>query len=139
VVLRAEPNNDRDQIAKRVGLAESAVALKRLFEDERQEADAKWRLSQAPSLGATRTNDVVASFVDIVDHEGRRGYQFDIDEELPDRGPLFLRAERDTGTEQVISRRLRNIKALDTRVDLAEMLADPWRVRRASREGLDEA
>jgi len=55
-----------------------------------------------------------------VDHHGIRGYQFEIDEELTLDGQLFLRTERDTGTEQVIGRRLRNIKALDTRVDLTE-------------------
>lgn len=138
VILRAEPNNDRDGIAKRVGLSESEVALKRLFEEEHQDAETKWRLSQAASLGATRMSDVVAAFVDVVDHRGRHGYQFEIDEELPPEGPFFLRTERDTGTEKVIARRLRNIKALDTRVDLAEMLADPWRVRRSSREELSE-
>ena len=53
--------------------------------------------------------------------------------------PIFLRTERDTGTEGVISRRLRNIKALGTRVYLAEMLTDPWRARRSSRETLDDA
>lgn len=138
VVLRAEPNNDRDRVAKRVGLLESASALKRLFEEEHQDAEAKWRLSQAASLGATRTNDVVATFVDVVDHRGRRGYRFETDEELPEEGPFFLRTERDTGTEQVVARRLRNIKALDTRVDLTEMLADPWRVCRSSREALSD-
>jgi AAA domain len=138
VILRAAPDNDRDKIAKRVGLTESAVALKRLFEDEHRDAEAKWRISQAQSLGATRTNDVVAGFVDVVDDRGRRGYQFEVEEELPTDGPLFLRTERDIGTEQVIARRFRNIKALDTRVDLAEMLADPWRVRRSSREDLSE-
>jgi hypothetical protein len=138
VVLRAEPNNERDRVAKRIGLSESAAALKRLFEEEHRDAEAKWRLSQAASLGATRMSDVVASFVDVVDHKGRRSYQFEIDKELPEGGPFFLRTERDTGTEQVIGRRLRNIKALNTRVDLAEMLADPWRVRRSSREGLSE-
>jgi hypothetical protein len=134
VTLRAEPNNDRDRIAKKIGLSESAVALSRLFEEEHRDAEAKWRLSQASSLGATRVGDVVVTFVDIVDHKGRRGYQFEIDEELPDSGPFFLRTERDTGTEQVIARRLRNIKALDTRVDLTDMLADPWRVRQSSRD-----
>lgn len=138
-IIRAEPDNDRDKIAKRVGLSESAAALKRLFEDDHRDADAKWRLSQAASLGASRSGDVIASFAEVVDHRGLRGYQFEIDEELPSDERLFLRTERDTGTEQVIGRRLRNIKALDTRVDLTEMLADPWRVRRASRETLTDA
>lgn len=138
-IIRAEPDNDRDKIAKRIGLPESAIALKRLFEDDHRDADTRWRFSQTASLGASRNEDIAASFAEVVDHRGRRGYQFEIDEELPDGARLFLRTERDVGTEQVIGRRLRNIKALDTRVDLTEMLADPWRARRASRETLTEA
>ena len=138
VMLRAEPNNERDALAKNVGLLESANALRRLFEEEHQDAEAKWRISQSASLGATRSGDINATFVDVFEYRGRRAYRFEIDEELPSGDRFFLRTERDSGTEQVIARRLRNIKALDTRVDLAEMLADPWRVRRSSREALSE-
>ncbi|RDJ00743.1 DNA helicase [Rhizobium phaseoli] len=139
VICRAEPNNDRDAIAKKIGLHDSGSALRRLFEEEHQDADAKWRFSQAPSLGANRLDDVAANFVDLVEHRGRRAYRFEVDEDLPPDGPYFLRIERDAGTEKVIARRLRNIKALNTRADLAEMLADPWRVRRSSREALSDA
>ncbi len=139
-LLRAAPDNKRDRIATRVGLADSVSALKRLFEDDYRDAGAKWRLCQASSLGGTRISDVAASFVDVNDSDGRRAYLFEIDDRLPEGDRFFLRVEQDVGTEQVIARRLRNIKALDTRIDLAEMLADPWRVRRSSREGLsDEA
>lgn len=140
ILLRAEPGNERDRIAKRIGLTESAIALKWLFEDDRRDAEAKWQLCRAAGLGSTRTSDVVASFVEALEHRGLQTYRFEIDEDLSDEGPYFLRTERDTGTEQAISRRLRNIKTLDTRADLVEMLADPWRVRRSSREEFsDEA
>ena len=138
MIVRPEPNSDRDKIAKRIGLSEGAAALKRLFEDEHPDAQAKWRLSQTASLGAARTDDNTATFVEVVDRRGIRGYQFEIDDELPNEGRLFLRTEQDAGTEHVIGRRLRNIKALDTRVDLTEMLADPWRMQRQSREALTE-
>lgn len=138
-IVRAEPGNERDKIAKRVGLTETAAALKRLFEDDQRESEAKWRFSQAASLGASRAGDVTASFTELQEHRGRAAYRFEIDEDLPADGVLFLREARDAGTEGVISRRLRNLKALSTRVDLAEMLDDPWRVRRSSRETLDES
>lgn len=138
-VVRAEPNNERDKIARKVGLTETSAALKRLFEDDHRDSEAKWRLSQAVSLGASRNDDVTATFTDIVDHRGRSAYRFEIDDPLPTQAQLFLRTERDAGTESVISRRLRNLKALSTRVDLAEMLDDPWRVRRASRETISDA
>jgi hypothetical protein len=51
-VIRAEPGNDRDRFAKKIGLSESATALRRLFEDDGRDADAPWRISQAASLGA---------------------------------------------------------------------------------------
>ena len=137
-VVRAEPHNERDVVAKRVGLTHTAAGLKRLFEDDHRDAEAKWRFSQAASLGASRHNDVTATFVDVQDHRGRIAYRFEIDENVPQSGRLFLRLERDVGTEGLIARRLRNIKALTTRVDLTEMLDDPWRVRRSSRETLDD-
>jgi hypothetical protein len=61
---------------------------------------------------------VTATFADVQEHRGRTAYRFEIDEDLPsDGGPLFLRPERDAGTEGVIARGLRNIKALTTRID----------------------
>lgn len=138
-IVRAEPDNERDRMARKVGLVDTENSLKRLFEDDSRDAEAKWRISQAATLGASRTGDVVATFIDLREHRGRHAYCFEIDEPLSQDGPFFLRTERDTGTEGVITRRLRNIKALSTRVDLAEMLVDPWRVRRSSRETLDEA
>lgn len=137
VLIRSEPNNGRDAIARRLGLTESSAALKRLFEDDHRDADVKWRLSQAPSLGAVRHSDVTAAYVDVDELNGLKGYLFEIDESPPE-GQLFLRAERDTGTEQVIARRLRVLKALSSRIDLADMLDDPWRVRRSSRESLGD-
>lgn len=136
-VLRAEPHNERDRSAKKLRLPETERALRRLFEDEQREADAKWRLSLAASLGSGRQNDVTATFLDIVQHKGRHALKFELDDEPPKGSPLFLKPERDTGTESAITRRLKNIKALSTRVDLADMLDDPWRVRRSSRENID--
>ena len=136
-VLRAEPHNERDQAAKKLKMADTERALARLFEDDHRDADAKWRLSQAASLGSGRENDVTATFIDVAEHKGRHALRFELDDEPPQGGPLFLRPERDTGTEKVISRRLKNIKALSARIDLAEMLDDPWRVRRSSRETID--
>jgi hypothetical protein len=137
--VRAEPDNERDKIARKVGLVDTENALKRLFEDDQRESEARWRMSQAATLGANRATDVVATFIEPCEHRGRHGYAFEVDGALPTDGPIFLRTERDIGTEGVISRRLRNIKALGTRVDLAEMLSDPWRARRSSREVLDDA
>jgi len=138
VDLRAKPDNERDRFAQRIGMTDSFTALRRLFEEDHRDAEAEWRLSQSQTLGASLETDVTARFVDVVNTPSGRAYRFDIDETLPSGATLFLRASRDIGNEQVLLRRLRNIKALDTRVDLAEMLDDPWRVRRSSREALSD-
>lgn len=138
VLLRAHPQNDRDKVAKRLGLATTHQALKRLFEDSGADAETKWRLSKAQSLGASRQGDVGVSYVDRVVHNGTPAYAFESDEPLVGDGPWFLRGQQDVGSEQVIARRLRILKALPTRLDLAQMLLDPWRVRRSSRETLSK-
>jgi hypothetical protein len=137
-VLRAQPSNERDRLARKVGLSETADALSRLFRDDQRESGVRWAISQVTSLGARSREDVPASFTDIVDQSGRHAYRFEIDDPLPSSERLFLRPERDAGTESVIARRLRNLKALSSRVDLAEMLLDPWRARRSSGEELNE-
>lgn len=137
LTIRAEPESDRDRIATMIGLGDSLTALRRLFEEDGRDADAGWRISQSSGLGETRKGDVEVSFVEVEDRGGRRGYQFEAFDEVPDSKRWFLKAERDTGTEKAIARRLRNIKALETRADLAQMFTDPWLLRRSSRESID--
>ena len=90
------------------------------------------------SLGSSRQGDIDASFITVAEHNGSKAYEFEIDDDLPEGRSLFLRAERDAGTENVIRRRLRHIAALDTRTDLVGMLVDPWRSRRVNADALDE-
>lgn len=137
VLLRGARENERDQIAKRIGLIDTHTSLKRLFEDDQREGEGKWRLSQAASLGASRREDVAATFTQIEEVNGKHAYRFETDEDLSDGQVYFLRTERDSGTENQIIRRLKMIKGLSTRVDLAEMLDDVWRVRRSSRVTID--
>jgi hypothetical protein len=137
VLLRGARENERDQIAKRIGLIDTHTSLKRLFEDDQREGEGKWRLSQAASLGASRREDVAATFTQVEDVDGKLAYRFETDENLSHGQTFFLRTERDSGTENQITRRLKTIKGLSTRVDLAEMLDDVWRVRRSSRVTID--
>jgi hypothetical protein len=135
-VVRADPENERDRFAQKVRMTHTAGALKHMFEDDGRDSESKWRISQSSSLGASQRTDISATFVDTQQVNGRHGYRFELDDELPPEGPHFLRTHRDYGSERVIGRRLKNIKALDTRVDLAEMLENPWRIRRAGRDKL---
>ncbi len=138
VTVRGQPNSERDRVAARIGMKETADALRYMFEEDQRGSDGKWRVSKSASLGASRSNDVVATFVDVLDQDGTTVYQFEVEEDVSIEVGQFLKAELDLGTEQVIRRRLRNIAALHTRVDLAEMLDDPWRQRRSTRDQLDE-
>lgn len=137
VILSAEPDSDRDRMAKGIGLSDSFTALSRLFEEDGRQSESGWRVSLYSGLGETRKGDVEVSFVEVDERGGRRGYRFEVYDDVPEGRRLFLKGERDTGTEKAIGRRLRAIKALSTRADLAEMLADPWRLRRSSRESID--
>jgi hypothetical protein len=62
ITIRAEPDNDRDRIAKQVGMSETTTALRRLFEEDGRDAESKWRISQSSSLGASRVSEVDGHF-----------------------------------------------------------------------------
>lgn len=138
--LRALPSNDRDGIAREVMLKDTASELARVLEgDDGSEVaiGTKWLLAKQPGLGGQRRGDIEARFVGIVDGKEPRRYRFEIDYDAREVGQeksLFLKRESDVGAEIAMRRRLRNIAALSTRVDLADFLSNPWKVRRSSRE-----
>jgi SpoVK/Ycf46/Vps4 family AAA+-type ATPase len=138
VVVRALPDNDRDDLARDVGISDSTRTLQHLFEDEARDSGVRWRISASAQLGASRLQDVAVGYVGKEVVDGLEGYCFDFDGALPQATQLFLRPEQEKGTEQQIKRRMRNIEALDTRLDLVAMLADPWRARRKLRHPVDE-
>lgn len=136
VALRAQPDSDRDKLAFKLGMTLGEPALARLFDEDGRDPDVRWRLSRSAAMRASRAFDVAVSFVGTCTIKGRQAYRFELDEPLGDEvgTGLFLRPQSDTGSEQVISRRLRLLKALPSRPDLAEILTNPWRARRASGE-----
>ena len=112
-----------------------------LFEKRRRVGRDHWlRTLATPRSRALhpRWGSSTHKIMDVADYSGGPAYRFEADEDLVEQGPWFLRGQKDVGSEQVIARRLRILKALDTRVDLAQMLLDPWRVRRSSRETLSK-
>ncbi|KAB2943510.1 MAG: DNA helicase [Hyphomicrobium sp.] len=139
VVVRALPGNDRDAIAQHIGIAHTSAALQRLFEQEERDSGVRWRISGSGRLGASRAQDVAVTYVGNEQVDGLDGYCFNVEGSLPMASSLYLRPEQEKGTEQQIKRRMRNIDALDARLDLVEMLHDPWRARRRLRHAqLDE-
>jgi hypothetical protein len=138
VVVRALPDSDRDRLAGEIGVNDAARALQHLFEDEGRDSGVRWRISAWAHLGAPRAEDVGVSYVGKEEVAGLEGYCFDLDGALPQASQLYLRPEQEKGTEQQIKRRMLNIDALDTRLDLVAMLADPWRARRKLRHAVYE-
>lgn len=136
--IRALPGSERDKIGKKIGLLETASALRRLFGEDHRDAARQWRISASSDLGSAKHDDVMAAFVDVVSYKGADAYQFEIDDDLAEDKQFYLRADSETGTERVVDRHLAAIRALGTRVDLAEMLDDPWRVRKSTNDAVDE-
>jgi hypothetical protein len=131
-VLRAQDQSERDRFAKTLGLGATADALGKLFDDDQRDSAVTWRLSRSPALGSSPARDVGVSFVGVAGNHS--GYEFQADRALAVGDMYFLRSDRDLGTEHVIRRRLRNFAGLDTQLDLARALEDPWRERRTSPE-----
>lgn len=134
VYLRARGGGERDRIAEQIGIPNGDAALRFIFEQERSDADAPWIISTSQTVGQRLNGDVTARFVGRSDTDEGYYYCFDVDEALPRDGPLYLKAAQDSGTDTALRRRLKNIRALGTRLDLVEMLTDPWRARRLARE-----
>lgn len=133
VVVRAKPNSHRDLLAATIGIGDTAQTLFRLFEDENRDSGIRWRISVSSRLGGIRIQDASVSYVGRETIAGIEGYCFDVEGAIPSSDQLFLRPTQDRGTEEQIKRRMRNIEALDTRLDLVDMLASPWRQRRTLR------
>jgi hypothetical protein len=138
LTVRAKPDNDRDPIARALGLPDTAEALRRILTEEQREGEEGWALSPSSALGAPRWNDEHATFVREASYRGVLGYEFEVDGELERDRSLFLRSRQDSGSQQVIARRLRAIQALADQPGLADFLADPWSARRSVPSDLEE-
>ena len=137
VTLR--PREDgRDAIAVPIGLAATDAALRRLFDEDGRQGDGNWLIGVSNRLDSGRSADVAATFLDIIDTHGTTGYRFELDDNLPANALLFLRSKQEQGTGAAIRRRLRNIAAVADQPAIADMLDDPWLIRRTSRDVLVE-
>jgi hypothetical protein len=138
VVVRAKPDNDRDADARALGLPLTAEALQRILVEEQRAGDEGWTLSTMPSLGATQQGDSHAEFVREIIHRGLVAYEFRLEQELDRQDRLILRPRQESGTQQVVLRRLKAIKALGEQPGLADFLLDPWVARRSAESDLVE-
>ena len=100
--------------------------MRRLFQQEEADFDAQWQLSDLGGLGGTARASARVRFFRAVQRQNRWVYEFQVVEGVvPPHAQLHLRRADDTGTEQVLKRRLRMLGVLGTQAELAAVLADP--------------
>ena len=126
VELAASDSEHRMRLAQALHVDDPHKLLRRLFEREEADFDAEWQLTEAAGLGTTARVPAGVRFIRPIQKQNRRLYEFEvIDGVVPPNPQLHLRKVDDTGTEQVLRRRLRMLGTLSTQSELALMLADP--------------
>lgn len=137
ITLCAASERSRDSLAQRLNLDTGAQALRRWFLEDQRDAESTWTLSPSDAFGGRSKDDVSVTFVNDTIVNGVQHYRFEIDGVLPvDSDRLFLRPTGDIGSERVIKRRLKNLRSLITRQDLADLFMNPWRSMRQSNQAL---
>lgn len=100
--------------------------MQRLFQQEDADLDAEWQLSDFGGLGGTARVSADVRFARTVQKQNRLVYEFQVvSGVVPPHTQLHLRKADDTGTEQVLKRRLRMLAHLGTHAELATILGDP--------------
>ncbi|ABD89452.1 AAA domain-containing protein [Rhodopseudomonas palustris] len=126
VEIAASDSEHRTRLSQALGVGEPHQLMRRLFDREEADVDAEWQLTEAAGLGMTVRSAAGVRFIRPVQKNHRRLYEFEIlDGVVPPHSQLHLRKVDETGTEQVLRRRLRMLTTLSTQSELARMLADP--------------
>lgn len=126
VEIAASDSDHRMRLSEALGVDEPQQLMRRLFDREEADVDAEWQLTEAAGLGMTVRAAAGVRFIRPIRKNNRRLYEFEIlDGVLPPNAQLHLRKVDETGTEQVLRRRLRMLATLSTQSELAQMLAEP--------------
>jgi hypothetical protein len=126
IEVAASDSEHRMRLSQALRVDEPHKLLRRLFDREEADVDAEWQLTEAAGLGMTVRAAAGVRFIRPVQKNNRRLYEFEVlDGVVPPNAQLHLRKVDETGTEQVLRRRLRMLTILSTQSELAHMLADP--------------
>lgn len=126
VEIAASDSEHRIRLSQALGVGEPHQLMRRLFDREEADVDAEWQLTEVAGLGMTVRAAASVRFIRPVQKNNRRLYEFEIlDGVVPPQAQLHLRKVDETGTDQVLRRRLRMLTTLSTQSELAHMLADP--------------
>ncbi len=117
----------RDGQRETMGLRPAADALRRELKDD--DGKANWTLSQSARLAVGRERVPELSYEGSGLINGQVAFAFGTNLAIQTGQRLFLRPRKDTGTERAIRRRLQNIVAARSNVELLRALDDPAQVR----------
>jgi DNA polymerase alpha-associated DNA helicase A len=124
LVLREEA--DRDQRRKLLGLRPAADALRR--ELRQDDGRAEWTVSKFATLAGGRERLPDLRYQGSGETDGRQAFAFTANDAIVPGAFIYLRPRRDSGFERAIRRRLQNIVAARTNVELLRALDDPAQV-----------
>lgn len=127
-VVWLAPRDDPERDAQReaMGLRPAVDALRR--ELKYDDGKANWTLSQTARLVTGRERVPELSYEGSGLVRGKTAFAFGANLSVPTSQRLFLRPRRDTGAERAIRRRLQNIVAARSNVELLRALDDPAQV-----------
>jgi DNA polymerase alpha-associated DNA helicase A len=124
VVPREDP--DRNIRRKLMGLRPANEALSRELKDD--DGKANWTLSRVDTLAGDRERLPELSYDGTGAVGGLRAFTFETSEPVVPEQALYLRPRRDSGFERAIRRRLQNIVAARTNIELLRAIDDPAQV-----------
>lgn len=127
-VVWLAPSDDPERDAQRetMGLRPAAEALRR--ELKYDDGKPNWTLSQSARLAMGRERVPELSYEGSGLIKGKAAFAFGTNLSIQTGQRLFLRPRRDTGTERAIRRRLQNIVAARSNIELLRALDDPAQV-----------
>lgn len=117
---------ERDIRRKVVGLRPAYDSLSR--ELKYDDGKANWTLSRADTLAGDRERFPALSYEGTGSVDGRRAFTFATSAAVVPGQILYLRPRRDSGYERAIRRRLQNIVAARTNIELLRAIDDPAQV-----------
>ncbi len=117
----------RDEHRETMGLRPAAEALRRELKDD--DGKANWTLSHTTRLAIGRERVPELSYEGSGLVRGKTAFAFGTNLSIQAGQQLFLRPRKDTGAERAIRRRLQNIVAARSNVELLRALDDPAQVR----------
>lgn len=127
-VVWLAPGDDPERDAQRetMGLRPAAEALRR--ELKHDDGKPNWTLSQTARLAMGRERVPELSYEGSGQVAGKTAFAFGTNLSIPAGQRLFIRPRKDAGAERAIRRRLQNIVAARSNVELLRALDDPAQV-----------